>query len=134
LENGWFFNPETKYYPNPIENSNKKPKEEIELFLEKLKNIENYEAKIEDYLGFSNCRICNIENGSREYIWKRYIWPSGYKHYIKEHNVEISDDFYEEVINHVVEIRDNLKGRCEMTKKAISLMYFLDGIDNKRYE
>lgn len=132
-----FFNPETKYYPNPIENSNNRTKEEVELFLEKLEKIERYEAKTEDNMGFSYCRICNIENGSREYIWNRYIWPSGYKHYIKKHNIEINDDFYEEVKNHIVELEGNLlkkKLRKEIEEHVFSFMRFLDGIDNKRYE
>ena len=55
----------------------------IELLLEKQKH-----ASIQQYLGYSNCRICNAPNGSSEYSADGFVWPSGYVHYLKDHNVE----------------------------------------------
>lgn len=45
------------------------------------------------YRGFSGCRICNIGNGSREYVHQLpdgriFKWPEGYLHYLTDHGVE----------------------------------------------
>lgn len=47
------------------------------------------------YRGSSRCRICDIRNGSCEYIFGGYRWPAGYLHYVEEHNVEPSAGFKE---------------------------------------
>jgi hypothetical protein len=54
-------------------------------------------AYCEQYMGFSECRLCNKPNGSKEYYIidenKKYIFPEGYLHYIEEHNIIPSDEF-----------------------------------------
>lgn len=54
------------------------------------------------YKGWSDCRCCGKHNGSAEYkvtefgiTWQ---WPSGYKHYIADHNVRPSLAFQEFIL------------------------------------
>jgi hypothetical protein len=46
--------------------------------------------KRKEYMGISHCRICDIDNGSREYSvmfeGRKFIWPAGFRHYLEEHN------------------------------------------------
>ncbi len=51
------------------------------------------------YLGFSTCRLCLEKNGSTQHVFKNYTWPSGYRHYIIEHNVKMPNDFVEFLLN-----------------------------------
>ena len=47
--------------------------------------------------GVSSCRLCGKNNGMSTYIVPNdgitYVWPSGYMHYLKDHNVIASDGF-----------------------------------------
>jgi hypothetical protein len=63
-------------------------------FLAKLSQIEEVASKVE-YRGFSGCRLCKCINGSSEYQTRAWSWPSGYRHYIEEHNVRPSLAFEE---------------------------------------
>jgi len=51
------------------------------------------------YLGFSQCRICNKKNGSKEthitHNGIKFIVPEGYIHYVKDHNVHLSSNLIE---------------------------------------
>jgi hypothetical protein len=49
--------------------------------------------QVQSYRGFSQCRICGKSNGSREFDYGGYVWPSGFRHYIEAHNVKPSDGF-----------------------------------------
>lgn len=49
------------------------------------------------YRGSSRCRICDQQNGSTEYQVNGWQWPSGYRHYIDEHNVRPTLAFQEMV-------------------------------------
>lgn len=49
--------------------------------------------------GFSKCRICGNANGSYELTDGIYRWPSGFLHYILEHDVKPPQEF----INHCLE-------------------------------
>ena len=61
-------------------------------FLDKLAQIEN-DSNVIGYKGYSWCRICKKDNGSKEYFTDQYIWPQGYAHYVREHNVEVPEHF-----------------------------------------
>ena len=43
--------------------------------------------KINHFRGYSGCRVCHCHNGSAERTDGKYLWPEGYSHYIKEHDV-----------------------------------------------
>jgi len=46
------------------------------------------------YKGSSHCRLCSINcNGSYDYYTDVFVWPSGFRHYIVDHNVKPSDKF-----------------------------------------
>lgn len=76
----------------PIPNSNKIPTSMLNILIDRIKFAEKY-ATVISYRGISMCRICNQYNGHREYHLQNYIWPEGYIHYIKDHNVAIDDNF-----------------------------------------
>ena len=50
---------------------------------------------IKQYFGWSTCRICEKNNGGEEYYVGDYKWPSGYSHYVKEHNIEVPENFWD---------------------------------------
>lgn len=64
-----------------------------------LTEIETNKARVLSYKGISFCRCCGIENGSKEFYYKNWCWPSGYKHYLEVHNISPSNDFIKEVLN-----------------------------------
>jgi hypothetical protein len=82
-------------------------------FLALLEHVEQYGGKFgtvraDMFRGFSMCRCCRKPNGSGEYtatfdfskndrptVW---VWPSGYAHYIREHNVRPSLAFQEFIV------------------------------------
>ena len=45
------------------------------------------------YLGFSWCRICNIDLGAIELSDGQWVWPSGLSHYVWCHNVRLPNEF-----------------------------------------
>jgi len=71
-----------------------------EVVLEKKRNIV---VQFVDYMGYSNCRLCQKENGSGEYIivhdGVKYRFPEGIVHYYKEHRVQPSHEFQELIMN-----------------------------------
>ena len=55
---------------------------------------------MEQYLGISRCRLCKCNNGSKEIIIKGpngiiFKIPEGFLHYVKHHNIHISQQFIE---------------------------------------
>jgi hypothetical protein len=43
------------------------------------------------YFGLANCRICNVELGSRDLHGHGFVWPEKAEHYILNHNVWTAD-------------------------------------------
>lgn len=62
-------------------------------FLAALYDIED-RANVIHYRGWSTCRICGKPNGSAEFEYRGWRWPSGYRHYVAEHNVRPSSEFH----------------------------------------
>jgi hypothetical protein len=56
-------------------------------FLNALRIVESAAIK-NSYKGWSTCRICGCRNGSSEYTYKGFRWPSGFDHYIENHNIK----------------------------------------------
>lgn len=50
------------------------------------------------YRGFSRCRICDKPNGSADLTDGVWVWPEGFAHYLKEHNVKPPSEFIIHVI------------------------------------
>jgi hypothetical protein len=91
IEGYWYSKYEPKY-PSPV--ANDEPWEGKAEFLEKLTQKES-RTPVDRYKGWSNCRLCNKNNGSTEFKTSNWRWPEGYKHYIEDHNVKPSDEFYQ---------------------------------------
>lgn len=58
--------------------------EEKQKIISTLKNAKVYES----WMGWSNCRLCGIVNGSRCMIYNNLIFPEGLVHYIEKHFVK----------------------------------------------
>ena len=67
-------------------------------FLVALKRKEGKASK-DQYRGMSTCRICFKLNGSEEYTLEGWVWPSGLKHYIQDHNVKPTQEFIDFVLD-----------------------------------
>ena len=67
-------------------------------FYKNLFFIQQQKASVDLYKGYSLCRICGERNGSREYRYRGFIWPEGYIHYIKDHNVRPDEEFRKMVV------------------------------------
>jgi len=51
------------------------------------------DAQIVSYRGYSHCRICRCSNGSQSFRLDIWEWPSGFRHYVAEHEVCPSPEF-----------------------------------------
>ena len=72
-----------------------------EEFLKRLSVIEENKAECTRYRGFSVCRICGCSNGISEYSFGNFVWPSGYSHYVREHNVMPELDFFDFIMSDI---------------------------------
>lgn len=43
------------------------------------------------YMGRSECRICGIELGSRDFYGHGFVWPEKAEHYVLEHDVWVPE-------------------------------------------
>jgi len=50
------------------------------------------------WMGYSQCRICGVENGCHDMTDGTYVWPSGYVHYIEQHGVKPPEHFIAHVV------------------------------------
>jgi hypothetical protein len=71
-------------------------------FLAALEELEKQATEIH-FKGVSLCRLCDCSNGAAEMQSGGWKWPSGYRHYIEEHNVRPSLAFMEFVLGERVE-------------------------------
>jgi hypothetical protein len=60
-----------------------------------LKRLDRAEAEAQSisYRGYSPCRICGSRNGSQSFQLDVWEWPSGFRHYVAEHEVRPSPEF-----------------------------------------
>jgi len=61
-------------------------------FLEILDRAES-EAQRVSYRGFSHCRVCGCRNGSQSFRLDVWEWPSGFRHYVADHEVRPTPEF-----------------------------------------
>lgn len=81
-----------------------------------LNNIESRDGMVTDdrwiqYMGYSNCRICNKNNGDSTYTIGGWKFPDGIFHYVVDHHIEIPIKFQEMIINEPLLNPDTLKIR-----------------------
>jgi hypothetical protein len=67
-------------------------------FLNALAKVE-YSTSPLRFKGSSLCRCCGKVNGSTEFVYNGWRWPSGLQHYIREHNYRPSLAFQEMILN-----------------------------------
>ena len=89
---GYWYNDDNRNFPMPVENTIDQSIKAV--FVKKLRLVES-KAKRDAYMGSSICRLCKKVNGSEEYVYTGWFWPSGYLHYVEVHNVGPSRKFYE---------------------------------------
>ena len=96
LKEGFWYNEdkENKNYPEPKPTEDKKWKKKKKFFLNLLYETESFPfVTCRGLKGWSNCRICSERNGSDTFFYKGWEWPSGFSHYIEEHNIKPSKEF-----------------------------------------
>lgn len=76
-----------------------KVSEEFIAKLEKLEALQKSAKKLRHYMGYSKCTVCQCLNGTSEYYTDKWAWPTGYLHYLLEHNVQTTEEFYNYVMN-----------------------------------
>ena len=80
-----------------------------------IKKIEKIQkvAHEKHYRGYSECRVCWYErNGSKEYFIDYFVWPEGYIHYLKDHNVAVDKEFGEYVDKFDFKKKHNVSRDC----------------------
>ena len=87
---GYWYSTQTPNFPKPIANEHKWLG--LKQFVRKIELLQEH-AHEKFYTGTSPCRICKKSNGSTEYELGGWRWPSGYLHYIVEHNVKPTPGF-----------------------------------------
>ena len=97
FKEGFWKNSYEQDLPMPVANA--EPWKSQQEFLILLDEVETEHPRIEKacYCGISWCRICNKHNGSREFslvaLGVKWVWPAGFAHYVRVHNVEPSIEF-----------------------------------------
>lgn len=99
LREGYWKSGEESLLPMPI--PNEKPWKGKKRFLEALSKVES-QARFEYCRGHSYCRICERENGTATFYFADWIWPVGFSHYIRVHNVRPSLAFQEFILGEKV--------------------------------
>lgn len=92
---GFWYSKDEPDLPMPVENSI--DPELKQAFLSALQEIQK-QAEQEHYMGWSDCRLCDKMNGSRELYFMGWKWPEGYIHYIQDHNVAPTKEFHDFVV------------------------------------
>lgn len=87
--------PKSSQYPWPVE-SNPWPRQEE--FLKNLKIVQEHNPPTYKEMGYSTCRLCGGVAGSGTFFIDGIgSWPSGYIHYIKEHNIVPPKQFIDKI-------------------------------------
>ena len=61
-------------------------------FLHSLSMVEAKAIPV-DFMGYSSCRLCGMQNGAVEFWFNSWAWPEGFRHYVADHDVRPSLDF-----------------------------------------
>ncbi len=90
-------------------------------FVDKLARVEQWASDmghVAQFRGMSNCRLCGEMNGFRQYSvpsarveGKRLVWPEGLLHYVKDHAVLPSLEFYRLIMKMVLTTQDAIRSK-----------------------
>lgn len=50
-------------------------------------------SQLVQWRGWSNCRLCNVGNGSTCLSDGTFVWPEGFAHYVEVHGVRPPEEF-----------------------------------------
>lgn len=53
---------------------------------------------VNQYRGFSACRIDGHGNGTHERCDDKYIWPAGLSHYVRDHHIVLPQEFIDHIV------------------------------------
>lgn len=111
---GHWYSKREPHFPMPVHSDTPHPQKQEILdtydFLMSMPIFDYTEANdwanghVKGYRGWSSCRCCQKHNGSREYNYRDWAWPEGFRHYIADHNVIPTKDFLKEVLN--IDLKD----------------------------
>lgn len=87
--------------PSPVPDPDFDEWKDREKFLHRLDVVEEHLARQVSYRGWSNCRLCGCNNGSKEYTYNAWTWPEGFRHYITAHRVRPSKGFEAMILNEI---------------------------------
>lgn len=87
---GYWYSAKSPHLPQPLVRT--RPFKGKTEFLAALDEVEA-KARRRQFKSFSTCRVCDCDNGRADYIYREWEWPSGYRHYVADHNVEPTDEF-----------------------------------------
>lgn len=104
-------NPSCKCRNYPIPQPHDTILDQADIICDAHYTLHHYRHKVVHCNGYSQCRICNIQNDDREYEIEYnntiYVIPFGYFHYLEEHNVKIDDQLVA-IVNYYENIYDNI--------------------------
>jgi hypothetical protein len=97
----WFEKGGDETLPKPV--AREKPWKGRRDFLAALAEVEAIATK-NHYRGFSLCRVCECRNGTADFRLAKkhgnFVWPSGFAHYVKAHNVKPPQAFIDFVMRY----------------------------------
>ena len=101
IEGYWYesFRPDSPH-PMPVPDPHFDQWSERQTFLHALDYVEKQLATGVQYKGSSQCRICDCQNGSREFEYLDWKWPIGFRHYIEEHQIKPTQAFQDFITTH----------------------------------
>jgi hypothetical protein len=97
IENIMPWDTKSASYTFPIADSAKDCQKHIIAAISKLETS----SSVVQSFGYSDCRICQCNNGTEEYTHGKYTWPSGYIHYLEKHNVLVDHEFAKYAIDNI---------------------------------
>lgn len=95
--------------------------ERIEWLMKNKRMNEMFNHQFIQFRGFSRCRICEKNNGSAEFCYEGFRFPSGYFHYIIDHRIQVPVEFQRMIMDLDIEFDGiHLIGARAVTKCAVT--------------
>lgn len=87
--------------PDPVDFVDSTWESDIRQLVIEYLEIPEFESTI--YRGMSTCRFCKKWNGNCDFTDGSYVWPQGFSHYLREHDVKPPSEFVEHVLRKIQE-------------------------------
>jgi hypothetical protein len=98
-------------------------------------SVSLYDPRVVHYMGYSNCRICGELNGTKEFTYGGFTFPSGIFHYVTEHNIEIDEEFVQMILNEPIIKKPSFEEERALAKfkRDMNRLHLLYDKSNLRY-